>query len=640
MNDTRFNDVNFSNSGYKYKGCSTVNVNFIASDNYKKVQDAPTYIGSSSEVVAPLNENYMIFKDTGIFLDACKCSCVNEGDIFFELKEDGTFGQIAEVEFVNYARNMIGIKLETENGLEYRTYKLNEFLSKSHLNGFMNVNKDDNTPSFGEKVEITKKFLKNLGKNVGIPILGSIYSFWALGGRWQGNKTKILNGKEFKEYIPVIGQFAIKSAVDISNGAIASDVDITSTLWEYMRYDMGINLTVRSTAIWSTALVLQSNNFDIKLFKNLPDSWKDYKNLLAGEESSEVLVSRGANAGLTFFLTASIDFSNSYLTAIDDSRNLGEARYYKQYAKAKFINDLDENLCDIIGATILDFFCPGLGSWIGGPILSGIYETSYEVTEYLLEINGKPVPPRPMSGYENFLKKRTAISVLHTSAIDIYNEKCQIYPTGSIEYKSAKVQYYVDDIGYGSWQAVWFLAKSSCSDSEINDIKYSDSGQSNSFGFPEEGLSSYGFVEWVIHNAGYKISLDSLQENGMGVYIGGNAEFGVQFKHDKINVGDILYCSTEDEPYLISSESRTAVVTRIKHATVDSPGEIEIIEQTENGPETKVYVLDTFDEITKDFDRYIGMKDYYEDIDKNVDYSREDIQATISMIEEMENNEG
>jgi len=611
------------------KSFSDMSFKMNSNNNYKKIENTSTYIESPSDIVIPLNENKLIFKNNELFLNFCKDYCINPGDILFESKADGSFGRTAEVIVVNYRQNLICVKVQTENGPVNKTYKLDEFLSETHLNGYINMNK----PSDEEKKAINAKYRKKFIDNVAVPIAGGIVSFIVYGSRMSYH-VKGPHGEPTERFVNILGQYFLKSAYDAEYGIVDENLDYSNMTIGDFFHDEGINESIKSTIVWSIPLYLQDTE-KYKLIDRVPD-WKEFKSV--GTEQYFVTNTRLANAGLTFAITAGLDLSNTVIEAEKDAMKNGEARYYKQYAKSKFINDLDENLCDIIGATILDFFCPGLGSWLGGPILSGFYESSYELTEYILEINGKPVPSRPMNDYDNFIRKRTAISILHTSARELYDAKCQVYPAGSIERKSAKVQYNVDDIGYGTWQAVCYLAKNSINDSEINDIKYSKTGQYNKFGFPENGLSSYGFVEWVIHNSGYKISLDSLREKGSGTYIGSNVDFGVSWKHGKINVGDILYSTTEDEQYLISGESRTAIVTRVKQSTIDSPGEIEIIEQTENGPVKKVYILDSFDEITSEFDKFIGMRSYYEDIDKNVDYSRGDIQETINMIKEMENN--
>lgn len=513
------------------------------------------------------------------------------------------------------------------------------------------------------KDSVREKYFNMWINNVGLSLVSAAVSYKTLGYTTQHPIAQfLLKGGADSAYTVYDSGASIKEFLDLEKIQISNfktnPIEQSISSFEglflnsnvYQDNDLKYELTkaTRSTAAWGTILYGQSilkfathGKINRALIQGLPDSPFNgtliFKNVKTGERYIyiENVNARVSNSILTLAVTATIDFSNTLLDGERDAIMNGEVRYYKQYMKAKFINDLDENLCDIIGATIMDFFLPGAGSWLGGPILSGIYETSYEVTEYLLEINGKPVPPRPMSGYDDFMRKRAAISVLHTSAREIYDAKCQVYPADSIERKSAKVQYNVDDIGYGSWQAVCFLAKSCCNDPEINSIKYSKDGESDKFGFPEDGLNSYGFVEWVIHNAGFKINndiLNSLDKYKINVY----QDFSVLQHKGTISLGDILYRDVNGNGEIDKSD-RCYIVSKV------TDNSISLVRQWSYGTDEKTYIfnkIEDYENFLRDtnISGFIDMDDYYDDIDKNVDYSREDIQETINMIKEMENN--
>ena len=130
-------------------------------------------------------------------------------------------------------------------------------------------------------------------------------------------------------------------------------------------------------------------------------------------------------------------------------------------------SDLDENIFDTIGAAVLDYFLPGFGSWVGGPILNAIYEGSFDYQEYLCEVNGDPVPGRLLDGYDDFIRRRSAIVSLNNTALELYKSKCETCAEGSVERKNAKIDFIVDSNGYGSPQGVCALATSTYNDSVV-----------------------------------------------------------------------------------------------------------------------------------------------------------------------------
>ena len=568
------------------------------------------------------------FYENSDFLIACSKNKIRAGDIFYKPNGDNTkLSDVAyaEVITVNYANNIIWVNEKTSNGFEQKKYNLDEFLALTGFNGYI----DNHELSQDEKEEIKIKYKKKWLENAGIPLINGILSY---GISWLGP-----NGAIIKEYLLKIGiDLSTNGLVDMVNGYInySVDTDPNKKLIDYMP----------SHSISDVKAEIGESSYSIAIWMAL-----DYKQEILPEgikakyntdgrygEYETPDFEKGGNALLTGIVTATLDFSSSAAAGKRDANNL-EPQYAKQYKKAKMTSDLDENIFDTIGAAVLDYFLPGFGSWVGGPILNAIYEGSFDYQEYLCEVNGDPVPGRLLDGYDDFIRRRSAIVSLNNTALELYKSKCETCAEGSVERKNAKIDFIVDSNGYGSPQGVCALATSTYNDSEI-DIKYSKNGQNNEFGYSEDGLSSYEYIKWVIHNGGFKIDDEVLNKNdSINISANGGTEFGIQKNKGSISSGDIMYFDSDGDGK-IGPNDTCYIVTNF------SNNKITLIGQTENGTEQQEFDLSSFNSYSEflvkaGVNSFIDMSNYYDDIDKNVDYSRKDIQEIINFVKQMENND-
>lgn len=336
------------------------------------------------------------------------------------------------------------------------------------------------------------------------------------------------------------------------------------------------------------------------------------------------------------------------INGVEFADSMNDSRFRNYYVKQAILADVDNILFSAAGVIVFETFLPVGGYAVGVTAFTTLYDGMWKLCEYASGLE------RPVSEYDKIEFERSLIKAAlnNTRSAEIYEKNKKLYNSGEIskaDLDDSAIRFFVDDIGYGTPQALVMLAKQ-YTNGTIDTMPYQDGGRYNEFGVNQEwyegksGLDSVGFANHLLLNSGFGIDINSIDKNYMI-----DIETAIEEYNDTF--GKIDYTSTEDSQVLSTSLNDT--FTRLKESKKigcmlckkSQDGEITdvgfivgISEEyvyvqtfTSNVVEIKSYNSDSFmTEVVNDYNTMIDMDIY--DVMENQNYSRPDVQEVLDEI--------
>ena len=401
---------------------------------------------------------------------------------------------------------------------------------------------------------------------------------------------------------------------------------------------------------WLNSIKLYRKSWEI--IKYIPDDFFNSKNpILRGIEKRKLWLElnddaknnyfsgkvKGAVFDAAFLIVNKI--SDDYLKGINTAVSVGDYRFKNYYIKKAILSDLDEIIFSAAGVFVFGVLLPFGGYAVGTKSFNVLYDKMWDLCGKFSGLAEAGIDVRLGPNYDKIIFERLLLkeALKYTNSSEIYENNKELYNNGGIskaDLDDSAIRFFVDDIGYGTPQALVFLAKQ-YENGTLDIMPYLDGGRYSEFGVNQEwydgksGLDSVGFANYLLINSGFGIDVNSIDEKYM---IDIKTAIGDKSKHTYTGTLD-KFTKSKKIGCMLCNKNQDGKIIEVGIIVKTSEEYVYVQTFTSNGVEIKKYRAKYFDtDVVKDYNTMIDMA-IYDDID-NQNYVRSDIQETLSDIKE------